>query len=62
MLITVNGSVVETAAHTILLLLGELPPGHAVAVNDQVVPRSSHGTHVVVEGDKVDVVQAVAGG
>ena len=36
MLITINGSVVETAAHTVTLLLGDLPPGHAVAVNGEV--------------------------
>lgn len=62
MLITVNGSAVETAAHTVALLLGELPPGHAVAVNDEVVPRSAHCTHPVTEGDRVEVVEAVAGG
>ena len=62
MLITVNGSVVETAAHTVSLLLGDLPPGHAVAVNGEVVPRSSHATHPVTEGDDIEVVEAVAGG
>ena len=62
MLITVNGSVVETAAHTVSLLLGDLPAGHAVAVNGEVVPRSTHATHPVIDGDEVDVVEAVAGG
>ncbi len=62
MLITINGSVVETAAHTVTLLLGDLPPGHAVAVNGEVVPRSVHATHPVTDGDDVEVVEAVAGG
>ena len=62
MLITINGSVVETAAHTVTLLLGDLPPGHAVAVNGEVVPRSAHATHPVTDGDDVEVVEAVAGG
>ena len=62
MLITINGSVVETAAHTVTLLLGDLPPGHAVAVNGEVVPRSAHATHQVTDGDDVEVVEAVAGG
>ncbi|MEO5665612.1 MAG: sulfur carrier protein ThiS [Nocardioides sp.] len=62
MLITVNGSVVETAAHTVTVLLGDLPSGHAVAVNGEVVPRSACATHPVTEGDEVDVVEAVAGG
>lgn len=62
MLITINGSVVETAAHTVTLLLGDLPPGHAVAVNGEVIPRSVHATHPVTDGDDVEVVEAVAGG
>ncbi len=62
MLITLNGAVVETAAPTLSLLLGDLPGGHAVAVNDEVVPRSAHSTHLVTDGDTVEVVEAVAGG
>jgi len=62
MLITLNGSVVETTAPTVALLLGDLPAGRAVAVNDEVVPRSEHGSRVLDEGDTVEVVEAVAGG
>lgn len=62
MLITLNGAVVETAAPTLALLLGDVPAGRAVAVNDEVVPRSAHRTHPVAEGDTVEVVEAVAGG
>lgn len=62
MLITLNGAVVETAAPTLALLLGDLPGGHAVAVNGEVVPRSSHPDHPLAEADEVEVVEAVAGG
>lgn len=62
MLITLNGSVVETVAPTVELLLGDVPAGRAVAVNREVVPRSAHRSHPVTEGDEIEVVEAVAGG
>ena len=62
MRITLNGSVVDTAAPTVALLLGDLPAGHAVAVNREVVPRSAHRSHLVADGDEIEVVEAVAGG
>lgn len=62
MLITLNGTVVETVAPTLASLLGDLPPGRAVALNGAVVPRSTHHNHLVTEGDVVEVVEAVAGG
>ena len=62
MLITLNGTVVETAAHTVALLLGDMAPGRAIAVNGEVVPRSAHPTHPLAEGDSIEVVEAVAGG
>ena len=34
----------------------------AVEVNGAIVPRSQHGTHVLGEGDKVEVVHALGGG
>lgn len=34
----------------------------AVEVNRQIVPRSAHGTHALVAGDKVEVVHALGGG
>ena len=43
--------------------LGEVPStGVAVAVDEQVVPRTDWATHVVRPGDVVEVVRAVAGG
>ena len=62
MRITLNGSAVETAAPTVALLLGDLPAGHAVAVNREVVPRSAHPSHRIADGDEIEVVEAVAGG
>lgn len=34
----------------------------AVEVNGAIVPRSQHATHVLGEGDKVEVVHALGGG
>jgi len=34
----------------------------AVAVNDAVVPRSSHGDTTIKEGDKLEIIHAVGGG
>lgn len=42
--------------------LGVEAPGIAVAVNDDVVPRSRFGEHQLREGDAVEIIRAVAGG
>lgn len=42
--------------------LGLRREGVAVAVNMQVVPRSEHGCRVLLDGERVEVVQAVGGG
>ena len=34
----------------------------AVAINREVVPRSSFCTHPLVEGDRVEILEAVGGG
>ena len=34
----------------------------AVEVNREIVPRSAHGTRVLHEGDRVEIVQAIGGG
>ena len=34
----------------------------AVEVNREIVPKSQHATHVLHEGDKVEVVHALGGG
>lgn len=34
----------------------------AVEVNGEIVPRSLHATHALVEGDRVEIVHALGGG
>lgn len=34
----------------------------AVEVNRTIVPRSTHATHLLAAGDRVEVVQALGGG
>lgn len=60
--LTLNGAVRDTDAATLLELVGPVPDGHAVAINQEVVPRAEHGTRLLADGDVVDVVTAVAGG
>lgn len=35
---------------------------YAVEINEELVPRSQHANHMLHEGDKVEVVQAIGGG
>lgn len=62
MRITHNGEPRETDALTLGRLLGPLPPGCAVAVDGEVVPRGAVPDHVLRDGDRIEVVTAVAGG
>ena len=34
----------------------------AVEVNREIVPKSRHGQHVLRDGDRVEIVQAMGGG
>jgi len=34
----------------------------AVEVNGEIIPRGRHGTHVLREGDRVEIVHALGGG
>lgn len=34
----------------------------AVEINQQIIPRSSFGSHQLAEQDKVEIVQAIGGG
>ncbi len=36
--------------------------GLAVAINEEVVPKSEYGTRKVKEGDRIEIVQLVGGG
>lgn len=66
MIITVNGKARETAAGiSVAQLISELGfSGKRVAVelNEEVVPRANFETHVLHEGDVVELVQFMAGG
>ncbi|HTW85257.1 MAG TPA: sulfur carrier protein ThiS [Candidatus Sulfotelmatobacter sp.] len=66
MTITVNGEPREVAADaTVDALLGALGvrrDGTAVALNDEVVPRAHHARAALREGDRLEIIVAVAGG
>ena len=50
---------------TIENLLSQIDVTHkyfAVEVNEQIVPKSSHATFALKEGDKVEIVTAIGGG
>ena len=46
----------------LLVHLGLLRDGVAVAVNGDVIPRGAHGGHSLEPGDRVEIIQAVGGG
>ena len=66
MLIQVNSQDRRVAAgSTVAALLDSLqlsPKSLAVELNEQVVPRSEHGTTVLQPGDRIEIVTFVGGG
>jgi sulfur carrier protein len=64
--LTVNGLPQLTEADTtlaeLITAISDRETGIAVAVNSEVVPRSSWPRTSLSEGDRVDVVTAVQGG
>lgn len=66
MRLTVNGTERDIAAGaTIEALLAALAlrrDGVAVALNDDVVPRAEHVTRTLNDGDRLEIIVAVAGG
>lgn len=52
----------ETTVAELLQDLEIKKEGTAIAVNDQVVPRSKHGEHRVLDGDRLEIIRAVGGG
>ena len=65
MILTLNGQPYDTAARTIAQLLKEkgiAADGTAVAVAEQVVPRSQWETTPLTEGATVEILTAVQGG
>jgi sulfur carrier protein len=65
MRIQVNGEPREVGATTVLGLVEELGLDVrkvAVERNLEIVPRSSHATMALAEGDRIELVQFVGGG
>lgn len=65
MILTFNGQPYDTVASTVAQLLEEkgiAADGTAVAVADQVVPRSQWETTPLTEGATVEILTAVQGG
>jgi len=66
MKISVNGQIREIPdGSTVATLLAQLETsggGIAVARNDAVVRRAAFGTELLGDGDRVEIIRAVAGG
>lgn len=66
MQIMLNGVAHQAPAQTtVAQLLQQLGHGErrvAVEVNREIVPRSQHASHVLHEGDQIELVQAMGGG
>jgi sulfur carrier protein len=64
--ITVNGEQREmrdgATLDSLLEALGVRRDGTAVALNDDVVPRTRHAATVLRGGDRLEIIVAVAGG
>jgi sulfur carrier protein len=64
--VTINGASVRlerSVSIAELLRSVEVPPNYlAVEINAEVVPREDHATHLVHDGDAVEVVTLVGGG
>jgi sulfur carrier protein len=63
---TINGRLRELpdelTVASLLELLGSPRDGIAVARNDRVVRRAEFDTHRLRDGDRVEIIEAVAGG
>lgn len=66
MKIILNGNEIDIADNSTvaeLLATKNIPTaGTAVACNDKVVKKSTHETTILCEGDRVEIIRAVAGG
>ena len=66
MRLTVNGKEHDIVGDaTVAALLDTLAlrrDGIAVALNDDVVPRTEHATRALNDGDRLEIIVAVAGG
>ncbi len=66
MTVTINGEPRDVregiTVAELLALLGTTRTGVAVACNDAVVRRSAFDEHRIAHGDRIEIIQAVAGG
>lgn len=68
MRVWVNGKEVQVEEQTTLMdLLRKMgvepkPVGFAVAVNEEIIPKSKYAEHVLKEGDRIEIVNIVGGG
>jgi sulfur carrier protein len=66
MQVTLNGDSAKIKdGCTVAALLGELQIGRdrvAVEVGLEIVPKARYDTHILLEGDKIEIVQFVGGG
>ena len=66
MTLIINGERREVAAGLslagLLETLAVRRDGTAVALNDEVVPRTRHDTTTLQDGDRLEIIVAVAGG
>ncbi|MCX7032495.1 MAG: sulfur carrier protein ThiS [Arenimonas sp.] len=64
--ITLNGETRPlepgTTLEALLAQAGHAGRKVAVEVNLAVVPRSLHASHVLADGDRVEIIQAIGGG
>jgi sulfur carrier protein len=63
---TINGEAHDlpdgATVGSLLELIGTKRTGIAVAHNDSVVPRAHYDTHAILDGDRIEIIRAVAGG
>lgn len=66
MQIFLNGQTLDlpgsVSLHQLLEQQGYSQRRVAVEVNRSIVPKSRHGEHMLVDGDKVEIVHALGGG
>ena len=65
MQIYLNQQLQDVQSQTISLMLQELgiqSTGIAIAVNNQVIPRSQWEAFLLAEGDKITIIRATQGG
>ena len=64
-MVIINGEQVQAAGRTLADYMAEKgyrKTGIAVAINDKIIPMGKHGETVLKDGDRVEIVECVAGG